>query len=370
MLGHTVDYFYLMNSGCLNHFTINLSKFDFSNGFIPKEKMPEIIGNPLFSYIDNLNDFNIYIYSRQRRYFYLDCYISMLKLSKVINKNTYDVLHIVGQNREFVFLHRLISLPTVFTFHEIADKTVPGHTGKNALIKFISRKRNNIIFHSENLKNKYFDSFKTKNTGIYVIKFGLFETYRLYETQIPEEPNTILFYGIINPYKGLEYLVDAFKLIKKEIPDIKLIIAGRGNIYFDKKDLEDSQIELINRSISEEELVILNKRAAVVVCPYTSASQSGIPVTSFIFCKPIIATNIMGLSEYIIDGYNGFLVPPKDSVSLAKKIIVLLRDKLLFNKTKNNIVKMNAEGSDVWLEIAKQTEKIYKNEINAGYRKV
>jgi glycosyltransferase involved in cell wall biosynthesis len=364
VLGHKVDLYCLVSSSSPDQFTINLTKFKLKNGFVPQKIMNNIIDENILTYLNTLNSLNIYLYSKRRKFLYVDYFYSILVLGFKINKGKYDCLHFIGQNEAYIHLSKILLPPKVFTFHEINEFSRDNKIIKAKLVNYISKKNNNVIFHSLNMKAKYIQDFNPKNRNISVIKFGLFETYKLIVDDSPEESDTILYYGIIQKYKGLEYLLDAFKLVKKEIKNIKLLVAGRGEIYFDRNKIEDTRIEFINRPISEEELVRLNRRATIVVCPYISASQSGIPVTSFIFNKPIIASDVEGLSEYIIDGYNGLLVPPKDSISLAQKITDLLRDTGLRLKIKDNIIKMNNNNNQTWLSIAEQTVKLYKDEID------
>lgn len=366
-LGNDVDLLCLIGSRSSDHFTIDLSNYNYSNGFVPKSKFEGIISKNVLSYLKSLNEFNVFLYSKKRRYLYINYLFQVYSLSRFLNSKKYDVIHFIGQNEMYGLLYRLLNSPKIFTFHEIEGPAVNGNLQKFPVVNLISRKKNSVIFHSSNIKEKYLQNYVIRNWGIYVIKFGLFETYRLFPDQTKEEPKTVLYYGIIQPYKGIEYLVAAFKLVKKDIPDIKLIIAGRGSIYFDASILKDDGIELINRTISEEELVHLNKRATLVVCPYISSSQSGIPVTSFVFNKPIIASNVQGLSEYVIDGFNGVLVPPCDSLSLAREIKKLIVDEKLRKSIIRNISEMNNESKATWTSIAEQTINVYQAEIQNSF---
>lgn len=362
-LGNKVDLFCLIGSRSSAHFTIDLTNYNGSGGFIPDSELDGIISKGILDYLENLNDFKIFLYSKRRRYLYINYFLQILHLARFLNSRKYDIIHFIGQNEMYIHLHRLLKAPKVFTFHEIIDSSERNDSHPFELVDFISGKKNSVILHSENIYEKYHETFKPVNKSISVIKFGLFETYRLFTDMTPEEPRTLLYYGIIQPYKGIEYLVEAYKLVKKGITDLKLIIAGRGEFYFDVHILKDDGIEIINRTVSEEELVNLNKRAALVICPYTSSSQSGIPVTSFIFRKPIIASNVPGISEYIIDGYNGILVPPCDSINLAKEIDRLLTDNNLRNTIINNISRMNSVSQETWTSIANQTLQVYSNEL-------
>ena len=364
--GLEVDLLCLTGTRSSDHFTIDLSKYDSPAGFIPKSRFKGIINNNILEYLSSLNDFNVFLFTKQRRYLYVNYFLQVLSLSRFLNSRKYDIIHFIGQNEMYILLYKLLKSPKVFTFHEVLIRLKQGNPEKFKMVNFASGKRNPIILHSENTKADYLANYEPVNKDVNVIKYGLFETYRLFPDQTQEEMRTLLYYGIILPYKGLEYLVKAFKIVRNEIKDVRLIIAGRGQIYFDEEILKDEGIELINRTITEEELVHLNKRATIVICPYVSASQSGIPVTSFIFEKPVIASNVEGLTEYVIDGFNGILVPPGDSMALASEIKRLLVDSDLKNRIKTNIRKLNDESRSNWISIAEQTIEVYRRELQIG----
>jgi len=362
-LGLKVDLICLTGTRSSDHFTIDLSNYDSPDGFVPKSKYTGIINEKILEYLEPLNDFNIFLFSKQRRNIYVKYYFQVLALSRFLNSGKYDIIHFIGQNEIYILLYRLLKSPKVFTFHEVLIRLKQGRNEKFKTVNYISGKRNSVILHSANTKTDYLSQYNPLNKDINVIKFGLFETYRLFPDQTHEEINTLLYYGIILPYKGLEYLIEAFKIVKNDINDVKLIIAGRGQIYFDESLLKDEGIELINRTITEEELVHLNRRATIVICPYISASQSGIPVTSFVFDKPIIASKVEGITEYVIDGFNGILVPPGDSITLAREIKRLLVDLKLKDTFKTNIRKLNNESRSNWISIAEKTIEVYRREL-------
>jgi glycosyltransferase involved in cell wall biosynthesis len=60
--------------------------------------------------------------------------------------------------------------------------------------------------------------------------------------------------------------------------------------------------------------------ADLVVLPYLSATQSGIAQIAYNFDRPVIATNVGGLAEVVLDGRTGYIVPPEDPDALAHAI--------------------------------------------------
>lgn len=134
----------------------------------------------------------------------------------------------------------------------------------------------------------------------------------------------ILFFGYISSYKGLEYLCEAMMKVHKSHPEVKLVIAGGGNIYFDWKPYKDlDYIILRNHFVDLPELAGLLSECEFSVCPYKDATQSGVVQTAFSLGVPMLVTNVGALPDVVKDGQNGLVVPPCDSSSLVGAINTL-----------------------------------------------
>ncbi len=145
--------------------------------------------------------------------------------------------------------------------------------------------------------------------------------------QVDVSRPTVLFFGFIKAYKGLDVLLKAMVRVKNRIPDIRLIIAG--DVYGDKSVwlelIRDLGLEAITqaelRYISSSQIQEYFMQASVCVLPYRTATQSGIIATAYAFDLPVIASDVGGLSEYLIEGETGLLVPAEDEKALADKIV-------------------------------------------------
>ena len=129
----------------------------------------------------------------------------------------------------------------------------------------------------------------------------------------------VLFFGRIHPYKGLKYLLQAFRILHDRGMKLTLIIAGEGNPE-DANLLDASGIILINRFIRDEEIGALFDAAGVVVLPYTAATQSGVVPMAYAYGKPVICSAVGALDEAVVPGQTGLLVPPGDAEALASAI--------------------------------------------------
>jgi len=100
----------------------------------------------------------------------------------------------------------------------------------------------------------------------------------------------ILFFGTLHLYKGVHLLYDAY-LSHPELREHPLVIAGTQDIYFPRHQAEGG-VTFINRFIKDSEVRDLFARAAVVVYPYTSATQSGVTSIASYLDKPMVLSDL------------------------------------------------------------------------------
>lgn len=144
---------------------------------------------------------------------------------------------------------------------------------------------------------------------------------------IASKRNKFLFFGLIEPYKGLDILFEAYQLAKSNNPEIELTIAGKGEIPPDLlARIKSSDITLINDYVPESEIHDLINRHGVMVMPYTYATQSGVAAVALANGIPCIATSVGALPEQIQHGRNGIIVPPKNAEELAKAMTEIAGD--------------------------------------------
>ncbi len=150
----------------------------------------------------------------------------------------------------------------------------------------------------------------------------------------PEEP-VLLFFGFVRAYKGLDLLIRAMPLIRSGMdggPRARLLVLGE---FYEGRDvtaalvrelgLEDS-VDIFDQYVPDEEVAPYFSAADVVVLPYRSATQSGIVQIAYQFERPVICTNVGGLSEVVLDGRTGFVVPPENPEQLADAVLRYYRD--------------------------------------------
>jgi len=140
-----------------------------------------------------------------------------------------------------------------------------------------------------------------------------------------------LFFGTWTAYKGIHVLLDAFGLVRKEMPAARLVLAGAVGADVDGNELlrraaETGNVDTRPGYCDIEDVPSLVESARIVVTPYVRASQSGVAHLAYTFGRPVVGTTVGDLSETIVDGVTGFLVAPDDPAALAAAMLKLLQD--------------------------------------------
>lgn len=290
-----------------------------------------------------------------------------LKLTSFIKKIKPDVINVVGGIDISSSILLNFRKKLVLTVHDPFP-----HTGEQSFRREFFRKLSmkiipKFILLNERQKDEFVRVYNLLPSQVYINRLGVYDCIRNFIPKINRRENdskNILFFGRISPYKGVEYLLKAMSIVHKKIPEATLTIAGGGKMYFDITPYQNlSYIDIRNHYIGMEELAGLVENTKIVVCPYIDATQSGVIMTAYSLCKPVIATNVGGLIEMIDDGKSGLLIPPKDIKTLADAIIKLLTDKQKTNEMQKYIRTKYFEGDKSWENIAEKYLSVYKSFI-------
>lgn len=297
---------------------------------------------------------------------------AMHKMMHIIRASSPEVLHIQETNDPWFDLTLLLNKmpPLVTTIHDVFRH--PGDRqnvfGSEYTRQIVFHRSQQLIVHADLLKNALLQQLSISEQRVSVLPHG--ELGSLYQklgvsNDVAREPYTLLFLGRIWPYKGLKYLLEAMPLVAEHIPEVKLIIAGRGeNLqqYF-PNGCNEKRYEILNRYIQDKEIVDLFQRSTALVLPYIEASQSGVAAIAYGMGTPVIASDIGGLSEMIKHEKDGLLVPPRNVRALADAIIHLLSDRNLQQRMQTAALARCQQDLN-WSNIAAQTVEIYHNVIN------
>jgi len=181
----------------------------------------------------------------------------------------------------------------------------------------------------------------------------------------------VVFVGRLVQNKGLQYLVEAFAEVLRDIPEAKLIIAGEGTlkkellIMIRKLNLQNS-IKLVGR-VPSKELPAIYAAADLVVLPSIMEGFGMTLLEAMATAKPCVATAVGGIPEVVINGETGLLVPPGDSSALHKAICTVLEDRSLSRKLGEAGCRRveNRFTSDI---VAKETVVVYEQTLERSRR--
>jgi len=208
-------------------------------------------------------------------------------------------------------------------------------TYESIFLKKLLKKSKLIITPSEFVTKDFMKNYSNKtitvNPGVDIQKFK--PDYSL------KPVNRILFVGNLiksEDYKGLGYLLESIKIIRKNIPDIKLIVVGEGDYREHYENLSkelgiEENIEFRGK-LNREEIVKEYQNTNVLVLPSLMESFGMVLIEAMACKKPVIGTKVGGIPYVIDNNKNGLLVPPKDSKELARVITHILKNKKLAKK--------------------------------------
>ena len=172
-------------------------------------------------------------------------------------------------------------------------------------------------------------------------------------------PNYVLFFGLVRKYKGLETLINSMKYYN----NFKLLIVGE---FYDNKRKYLNLIEklnlkgrvnIIDKFVGNEEITNFFVKSKAVILPYKTASQSGVISLCYLFDKPIVVSNLKGLTSYVKDDNSGVIFN-NTSKDLANAINIVLDKKNNYNYSRN--IRKNKK-KYTWNRFAKELVKFTFN---------
>jgi glycosyltransferase involved in cell wall biosynthesis len=235
-----------------------------------------------------------------------------------------------------------------------------------------------IFVHTERMKQELLSDFGIQERKVSVIPFGINNTIPNTEMTtlhakgvlgISTSDKTMLCYGQIAPYKGLEYLISAFTELLSRGGNYRLIIAGKpkwNEIYWNQvvqvmidRGVRERVVERIEH-VPDAETELYFKAADVLILPYRRIFQSGVLFLSYSFGLPVIAADVGSLKEEIIEGETGFVFKPQDSSHLATVIGQYFESELFRNlENRRGEIKAYANERYSWDKVAAITTAVY-----------
>ncbi len=258
-----------------------------------------------------------------------------------------SIFHILWNNKFETFdrvplmvYYKLLGKKTLLTVHNVNTRARDSNDSwfNRLTLRIQYRLVDHLFVHTERMKKELVEQFGVSALKISVIPFGINNAVPHTDLKpedarqrlgISLQDRVILFFGNIAPYKGLEYLVEAFRQLMVEGGEYRLIIAGKpknSDEYWNAIQRALNEHEYRNKILLKIEFIpdpeteLYFKAADVLVLPYRHIFQSGVLSLGYSFGVPVIASDVGALRDDIVEGKTGFVCTPEDPGDLARVI--------------------------------------------------
>jgi phosphatidylinositol alpha-mannosyltransferase len=258
------------------------------------------------------------------------------KVKEVLERENFDVIHLHEPLMPMLCTNvlRFSQTANIGTFH--ASHGRPGYNLAKPFGKWLLKKWFRRIHGKIAVSKPAVDFAHEHFPGYYNIIPNGVDLDRFSPDVAPieefcDDKLNILFVGRLEKRKGLQYLLQAFVQVKREIPNCRLIVVGPGTRLrrkYDKLVAKRGLKDVVFTGfVAYDELPRYYKTADVFCAPATGRESFGIILLeAMAVAKPIVASNIEGYASVIDNGVDGLLVPPRDIGTLAQTLISLLKD--------------------------------------------
>lgn len=184
----------------------------------------------------------------------------------------------------------------------------------------------------------------------------------------PEAPSNrpeILFVGPLDRsyrWKGVDVLLQAFQLVRARIPGLRLRLVGEGDRVEEFRHLAQmDDAVMVEGRVDDAGLVQAYHRSSVVVLPSTSDAEAfGMVLAEANACgRPVVASRVGGVPDFVRPGDNGLLVRPGDVEDLATKLLTVLRDpehaRRMGERGRTRVLREHD-----WDKLARRTEQVLR----------
>lgn len=299
------------------------------------------------------------------------------------------LFHLLWNNKFELFdrtlltgFYKLIGKKIVFTAHNVnAGKRDSNDSWLNRLsLRIQYRLLDHIFVHSNSMQAELISEFGVSREKVSVIPFGINNTVpntalsraaAKQQLGIDRNDKTLLFFGNIAPYKGLEYLVAAFgKLLESDRAYRLLVVGapkGSESYWLGIRDIilksgaADRILQVIEY-VPDEATELYFKAADLLVLPYTHVFQSGVLFLGYSFGVPAVAADVGPLREEIIEGETGYVCGPRDPSDLAITIERFFSSRLYLNREElRGRIRDYANDRYSWNKVVATISGVYSN---------
>ena len=270
-----------------------------------------------------------------------------------------------------VNLAKFLGFKIIITVHDVESFSDKQNTSS---IRKILIKADRLISHNNISKKELVEKIKLPERLIKIIPHGNYvnnipqalpQSKAKKILELPHDSPVILFFGQIKKVKGLDLLLNAMPAVIESFPKAVLVLAGKvwkndfsiyENIIY-KNHIEKNVVCHI-RYVSDEEVPIFYNAADIVALPYTRIYQSGVLLMAMSYEKPVLVSDLEGMTEIIKDNENGFVFKTGDTNDLSQTLLYALRDTERLKQITSNGFNTVISKHD-WDSIGRKTAGLY-----------
>jgi glycosyltransferase involved in cell wall biosynthesis len=275
---------------------------------------------------------------------------------------------------------RWLGIRVVYTVHNVTRQDAP-EQGRPLFRRAYSL-ADALICHGDAARTELTRDFHVADQKIWVIPHGpLFDEAASVSTRearsilnLPLESPLVLCLGVISQYKGIPFLLDAWKLVQKEGSKARLLIAGTGDpsVLAEirqtvERDGLEASVDLRLQFIPVEQMPLFYQAADILVYPYKAGTTSGALLTGLNYRKAVVATKLPFFEEHLRDGETALLADYGDAESWCSALRTLIDDPRERARIASSL-RPEAGGGMGWEEIARKTEECYKAALGESRR--
>ncbi|GMU93328.1 MAG: hypothetical protein AMXMBFR4_23860 [Candidatus Hydrogenedentota bacterium] len=242
---------------------------------------------------------------------------------------------------------RMLGKRIIYTAHNVVPHDAP--TLFNRVIYFFIYRAlaSAIVVHGQALKDRLISEFGVKAEKVHVVPHGTYhapndpamtKAKARFKLGLPADAPVALIFGFQRPYKGTHFVLEALR--ETRIKGLILVIRGKATDAPYRKRLESLIERALDRyrinahfePVPDDEVELLFKAADIVLLPYFEGSQSGIKFMAYAYGRPVLASKIGSLAEFIQPSRTGEVFEPHDPVSFVQTLAYMFQNRHQYNE--------------------------------------
>jgi glycosyltransferase involved in cell wall biosynthesis len=245
----------------------------------------------------------------------------------------------------------------VFTAHNALPRRRRAFPAWRETLETVDR----VVVHSQQTLGRLAD-FGIRREHVTVIPHPVFDAPVDVDVT-PPSGHTMLFFGLIRRYKGLDVLVSALPEILERVPDARLVVAGDPLETIEPVRAlaaslrVDGAIDWRLGFVPDDEIAPLLASSAFVVLPYREIESSGVLALAFGHGRPAVVSNLGAVGEHVREFGAGRAVPAEDVTALAAACAELLTEEEALRRAFDGA--LEARRTLTWEASARRHEQLY-----------